>query len=354
MKITLNLPESISTQKSIVYPFQVTIKHKCAENTLILSSFLGYQIYYIDPDTDNSNATGNKVITPAINSSIPVATCPLTCNLEYWDSSAQIWVTIATGNPTWVKSFNQAAGCVGIIDIWTKDYLTYHPIGNYPNNSKWTDIELQITLKDAYSHTATNMVQDLFTLSLRRPCSDSTLTQTGDLPAFLYYINSLNSAPIAPIYTNIASDMVTVCVPFFYLHFWDENKMVWVEYTTVPTPNYPFVGTWTAATGTLVINTADFNTWDMTVINVRITAMNSIKKIEDTFYLTIKDKCRDATITTGVAIKALDGTIKTSTSPFLWDTWQLAEAKFAPIVVSTTPTSCPTTYWVTDVNFERT
>jgi hypothetical protein len=174
------------------------------------------------------------------------------------------------------------------------------------------------------------------------------------LPAFLYYINSGNSAAIAPIYTNIASDMVTVCVPFFYLHFWDENKMVWVEYTTVPTPNYPFVGSWTAATGTLVINTADFNTWDMTVINVRITAMNSIKKIEDTFYLTIKDKCRDATITTGVAVKALDGTIKTSTSPFLWDTWQLAEAKFAPIVVSSTFTPCPTTYWVTDVNFERT
>jgi hypothetical protein len=106
MKITINLPESISLQKSIVYPFQVIIKHKCAENSLGLTSSLGQQIYYIDPDLDNSNATGNKIITPALTNSIAVATCPLTCKLEYWDSSAQIWVTITTGSPTWLKSFS--------------------------------------------------------------------------------------------------------------------------------------------------------------------------------------------------------------------------------------------------------
>lgn len=209
-------------------------------------------------------------------------------------------------------------------------------------------------MKDAYSQTATNTVQDLFTLSLRRPCSDSTLTQTGDLPAYLYYINSGNSASLAPSYTNIASDAVTVCVPFFYLHFWNDNLMIWVEFTTVPTSNYPFVGSWTALTGTLIVNTADFATYDTTVINVRITTMNSITKLEDTFKLTLKDKCRDATITGGVIVKAMDNSIKTATSPFLWDMWQLAEAKFDPITVSSTPTSCPTTYWVTDVNFERT
>lgn len=34
--------------------------------------------------------------------------------------------------------------------------------------------------------------------------------------------------------------------------------------------------------------------------------------------------------------------------------WQLAEAKFAPIALSSTETPCPTTYFITDVNFERT
>jgi hypothetical protein len=34
--------------------------------------------------------------------------------------------------------------------------------------------------------------------------------------------------------------------------------------------------------------------------------------------------------------------------------WQYAEVYFQPIVVSSTPTACPTTYFVTDVNFART
>jgi len=33
--------------------------------------------------------------------------------------------------------------------------------------------------------------------------------------------------------------------------------------------------------------------------------------------------------------------------------WELAEAKFDPIVVSPTPVNCPTSYYVSDVNFER-
>jgi len=52
-------------------------------NSLGLSSNLGYQIYYIDTDADNTN--GNKVITPALTSTIAVGTCPLTCTLEIWD-----------------------------------------------------------------------------------------------------------------------------------------------------------------------------------------------------------------------------------------------------------------------------
>lgn len=92
--------------------------------------------------------TGNKIITPALNPLIAVATCPLTCTLEYWDTSKLIWVTTAVGTPSWLKAFDQTAGCTGIIDVWTKDFATYHPLTGYPNNSKWTDVQLRVTLKD--------------------------------------------------------------------------------------------------------------------------------------------------------------------------------------------------------------
>jgi hypothetical protein len=34
--------------------------------------------------------------------------------------------------------------------------------------------------------------------------------------------------------------------------------------------------------------------------------------------------------------------------------WQFAEVKFNQIALSSTPSTCPTTYELTDVNFERT
>jgi len=37
------------------------------------------------------------------------------------------------------------------INVWTSDIATYHPISGYPNNSKWTDVDLRLTLKDPYS-----------------------------------------------------------------------------------------------------------------------------------------------------------------------------------------------------------
>jgi hypothetical protein len=92
------------------------------------------------------------------------------------------------------------------INVWTSDIATYHPISGYPNNSKWTDIDLRLTLKDPYSQTTKNQVQDTFTLSLRRPCSDSDLNQTNNLQAFKYYISSGASSIIVPTYTMSGTD----------------------------------------------------------------------------------------------------------------------------------------------------
>lgn len=127
------------------------------------------------------------------------------------------------------------------------------------------------------------MVQDSFTLSLRRPCSDSTLVQTNNLNTYTYYINSGNFSPIVPTYTDTpaAGDPSAVCTPFFYLHVWDDTQMIWVEFNPLPNPNYSFVGSWTAATGTLIVNTADFATYDMSTFSLRITTMNSNSVFED-------------------------------------------------------------------------
>lgn len=74
-----------------------------------------------------------------------------------------------------------------------------------------------------------------------------------------------------------------------------------------------------------MINTSDFNTYDgPTMFNVRITTKNNVSLFEDKFKLHLKDKCRDATVVSGVIVKALDNSIKTEASPFEWHMWQYA------------------------------
>lgn len=84
-------------------------------------------------------------------------------------------------------------------------------------------------------------MQDSFTLSLRRPCSDAVITQTNNLGEFIYYIGSGNSAVIRPTYTTNPVG----CIPFFYLHFWNKVELIWEEWTAV---KFPFAQ-WTSATG---------------------------------------------------------------------------------------------------------
>ena len=197
-------------------------------------------------------------------------------------------------------------------------------------------------------------MQDTFTLSLRRPCSDQDLNQTNNLQAFKYYIGSGASSIIAPTYTMTGTDYEgNACKPFFYLHFWDDDKMIWVEYAAL---THTFVGSWTAASGQLVINTSLFTTYDVpSVITTRITTMNSSFVFEDQFKLTLIDKCREVTLTTPITISAIDGSgTRSEANPFTWHMWQYAQANFNQIVLSSTPSPCPTTYFVTDTNYERT
>ena len=56
------------------------------------------------------------------------------------------------------------------------------------------------------------------------------------------------------------------------------------------------------------------------------------------------DKCRVATLTTGISITDLASVVKTEANPHIWDMWQFAEVKFNQIALSSTPSSCPITY----------
>lgn len=99
-----------------------------------------------------------------------------------------------------------------------------------------------------------------------------------------------------PSYTNTLAptDTSASCTPFFYLHFWNTSKKLWVVYDAV---TYPFV-LWDAANGGLKINTNDFGL-DMTDYLARITTMVTGTSFSDEFTITIKDKCRDVTLVSG-------------------------------------------------------
>jgi hypothetical protein len=90
------------------------------------------------------------------------------------------------------------------------------------------------------------------------------------LEDYVYYINSGDSATIVPTYTNLDVDGTTACTPYFYLHFWNQSKKLWVAYSSSA---FPFVKSWNTATGGLVLNTVDFATFDNNSYETRITTL---------------------------------------------------------------------------------
>ena len=82
--------------------------------------------------------------------------------------------------------------------------------------------------------------------------------------------------------------------------------------------------------------------------------MNALKVFEDQFTITLMDKCREVSLATGISITDLTNEIKSEANPHLWDMWQFAEVQFNQISLSSTPTACPITYVLADINFERT
>lgn len=222
---------------------------------------IGNQIYYIDYPL-GSSPTAAKLITPNISTGQTNSECPLTCTLELQNSSS-VYELQGGSTWSWLQSFTILN--TGQIAVYTADYATYHPLTAYPNTSPWTDLNLRVTLKDDYSQSAQKQVQETFILSIRRPCSDATLTKTNTLSAFTYYINTGDSSEIKQTYsiTKASGDPSSACTPLFYLHF-QNSASAWIEYNSSTAATYPYVK-WNAASGSLVINTSDFSADTTTV-----------------------------------------------------------------------------------------
>ena len=82
--------------------------------------------------------------------------------------------------------------------------------------------------------------------------------------------------------------------------------------------------------------------------------MSSVSNLTDEFTILFRDKCREATIISGIQITGLDGIARSSTNPFAWHMWQYAQVKFNQIQLTATPVACPITYHISDVDYERT
>lgn len=104
-----------------------------------------------------------------------------------------------------------------------------------------------------------------------------------------------------------------------------------------------------------MLNTISF-AFDTSQVLTRITTLNSNSNFADEFTITLKDQCRDVSLVAGtqIAIRDVLNMPHSQTNPFVWSLWQLAQANFAPIQISATPSPCPVTYYVSDTDYDRT
>lgn len=96
-----------------------------------------------------------------------------------------------------------------------------------------------------------------------------------------------------------------------------------MQITSTPVLLYPFLKSWTAETGTLVVNNNDFANYDNTKYLIRITTRNIVTVLEDEFEITFRDKCHDVEIDGDpLTVKGMDNSIKTLESPFTYHMWE--------------------------------
>jgi hypothetical protein len=97
-RLSVSLTESVSASKSVVYLFQVIIKHKCADNKIALNNSLANVRTAIpslpdQPIVDFTYTIGNTQVdkTQLISTVNTNADCPILSQLFIWVDSDNAW-----------------------------------------------------------------------------------------------------------------------------------------------------------------------------------------------------------------------------------------------------------------------
>ena len=110
---------------------------------------------------------------------------------------------------------------------------------------------MKITLTDTVSN---HSVEDEFYLTLNDKCSENELSLDSDLTDITYIMNSGDSAAIQMTVSMTVND--ASCILSYSLQFQNTISNEWENYSE---QKHPFVSSWSALTGILIINSSDFD-----------------------------------------------------------------------------------------------
>ena len=201
---------------------------------------------------------------------------------------------------------------------------------------------------DPYSESDSSEIEEVFDLTVSDECASNEIEQTGTLEDVLHYLSSSGTTT-----TSITlSATVSGCSLTYALYFWDAPNYVWEEYTSSTASTYPFVQSFSDSDGTLVISSSDYATYENFSVRTKIVvtderSSSTLNTFDDEFDLYLRDECRDVTISSGIA-----GFTGTAGAPYEWHMWQAQSVTFTGVSLSVS--GCPTHYYITEDNAERT
>ena len=149
---------------------------------------------------------------------------------------------------------------------------------------------------------------DEWDLELKNACIDNEISQDGDLADVTYYIDNGFLSDIEPSVSMTVND--ANCQIDHTLEFYDTTVDTWMDYSD-DISAYPFVYNWNpGSTGILSIMTEDWDYDDFEdngPFSIQIRIISSLpasshdnNEVMDEFTLTIKDRCRDVTVSTAM------------------------------------------------------
>ena len=216
--------------------FKLTLQDKCFHNEITLDQDLNDAVYHIA-------IADTMTITPIYTDSI--VGCTAVKQLFFYDNAGSEWIecdsdciaNTADSDYPFVSSFNTETG---ILQLLTTDIETYDS-----DDAPASVFKTKITLTDTVSN---HTVVDEFFLTLNNKCSGNILSLVDDLTDITYIMNSGDSTPIQTTVGMTVND--ASCILSYTLQFKNTVSDQWENYN--PT-NHPYVSSWSALTGILII-----------------------------------------------------------------------------------------------------